>query len=67
MLKWGFGKADEQDKVVYISASRKGKGAYEKAGAKEIGRDICYEEDKVQGGWAEIVCRRDKGSERKGC
>jgi hypothetical protein len=65
LLKWGFEKADEEDKAVYISASSKGKGAYEKAGAKEIARDICYPEDRVQGGWAEIVCRREKKSDRK--
>lgn len=61
---WGFGRADEDDRAMYISASSKGKGAYEKAGAMEIGRDICYPEDTDQGGWAEIVCRREKRSER---
>lgn len=65
LLKWGFEKADQEDRVVYISASTKGKGAYEKAGAREIARDICYPEDRVQGGWAEIVCRREKKSDRK--
>lgn len=65
LLAWGFEQADEDHRVVYISASAQGKGAYEKAGAREIGRDICYPEDRLQGGWAEIVCRREKQGERK--
>lgn len=63
LLAWGMERADEEDGPIYLSASAQGLGAYQKSGFVEVGRDICYPEDPL-GGWPEIVCMRERLSER---
>ena len=63
LLAWGMERADEEDRPIYLSASAQGLGAYKKSGFVEVGRDICYPEDPL-GGWPEIVCMRQRLSER---
>jgi len=63
LLQWGTDKADEEDRVCYLSASPKGLPVYKKAGFQVVGADLCYPEDS-QGGWTETFMIRERQSER---
>lgn len=63
LLKWGMDKADEEDRVCYLSASPKGLPVYKKAGFEVVGADLCYPHD-PQGGWTETFMMRKRLRER---
>lgn len=63
LLQWGTDKADEEDRVCYLSASPKGLPVYKKVGFEVLGADVCYP-GQPQGGWVETFMIRRRRSER---